>query len=557
MSISPPTPEMMLGKMKLEGTMYRGAEPTLAGELTPELLAGAVARLPVGAYVPRDRQRPPPAPVLDADAFTGIKDGAYCERDGEVCIRNGNTFEPTILSGSAATRVRGQMAIRDALREVFTTQLDDMPDAQITAARSELNRQYDSYTGRYGPLSARENVRAFSGDPDQPLLLSLENYNSETKTATKTAIFEKRTLQRNKTAEHVETAAEALAISLNETGEIDWPTMRRLTGRSEKRMQRELDAMIYRNPEGQWETADRYLSGDVRAKLKTAEAATVLDPAYSRNVEALKAVQPADLLPGDISARLGSSWIPASDVKRFLVETLTVPSSSIKVGHSGAIASWQITAEWEAKSSVSNTTTYGTPRVTAIDLVDDALNGRTPTVYDKLDDDTRVVNQQETLAAREAQQKLKEKFSEWVWQDDERSDRLSRHYNDTFNNIRLRTYDGSHLTLPGLNRSALRNNDLDPHQKNGVWRILQNDNTALGHVVGGGKTLAITVACMELKRLGLSTKPIIPVPGHLVDQWGAAFLQAYPQANIFVAGRGTLRQRQPAEGYGPDRLRQL
>jgi N12 class adenine-specific DNA methylase len=217
-------------------------------------------------------------------------------------------------------------------------------------------------------------------------------------------------------------------------------------------------------------------------------------------------------MPGDISARLGSSWIPASDVKRLLVETLNVQGSYLSVTHSAAIAAWAVTAEWEAKSSVSNTTTYGTSRATAIDLVDDALNGRVPTIYDLMPDDTRVVNQQETIAAREAQQKLKDKFSEWVWEDEDRAQRLSRHYNDTFNNIRLRTYDGSHQTFPGMNRTILREGDLDRHQKDGVWRIVQNDNTLLAHCVGSGKSHLMTTACMELKRLGLAEKPMIVVP---------------------------------------------
>ena len=253
--------------------------------------------------------------------------------------------------------------------------------------------------------------------------------------------------------------------------------MEALTGHTPKQLQRELDALVYRNPEGEWETADRYLSGNVRAKLKTAEAAAAIDPSYRRNVEALTAVQPADLLPGDISARLGSSWIPASDIHDFIAETLDVPARAVSVSHSGAIATWALTLDSYAKSSVSNTTTHGTPRALASDLIEDALNGRTPTIYDQIDKDTRVVNQQETLAAREAQQKLKDRFSEWIWQDEERAARLARYYNDTFNNLRLRTYDGSHLTFPGMNRSMLRRNDLDKHQKDAVWRILQNDNT--------------------------------------------------------------------------------
>ena len=448
-------PEMMLGKMKLEGTMYRGAEPTLDGQLTPELLGNAVNALPKRAYVPRDEARGPPPPVLDADAFTGIKDGAYAVSNGAIVIRNGNSFEQTSLSVTAAARVKGMMAVRDAVRLVFRTQLEDAPEERIIEARKLLNSIYDSFVARHGALSSRDNIRAFSSDPDQPLLLSLEIYDADTRHAQKTAIFARRTLERHKPAEHVETAAEALAISLNETGRIHWPLMEKLTGHSPRHLQRELDSLVYRNPEAEWETADRYLSGDVRAKLKTAEAAAALNPSYRRNVEALKEVQPVDLLPGDISARLGSSWIPAGDVKRFVSELLDTPERTITVSHSGAIATWALTLDSTAKSNVSNTTAWGTPRAIASDLIDDALNGRTPTIYDQIDKDTRVVNQQETIAAREAQQKIKDRFSEWIWQDEERAQRLARLYNDRFNNIRLRTYDGSHLTFPGLNRSLI------------------------------------------------------------------------------------------------------
>ena len=530
-------PEMMLGSMKLEGTMYRGAEPTLEGRLTPELLKRAVESLPEGAYIPKDEQRGPPPQVLDAEEFTGIKDGAYADRGGKLFIRNGNTFDTTSVSSSAEARIRGMMAIRDAVRNVFQTQLDDAPEQAIVAERQDLNRRYDSFVRRFGPISTKENIRAFAGDPDQPLLLSLENYDAEHQRATKTAIFERRTLEKYRPKTHVDTAAEALAISLNETGGIDWKRMASLTGHGPKQMQQELDAMVYRNPEGEWETADRYLSGNVRAKIKTAEAAAAIDPSYQRNADALKAVQPADLLPGDISARLGSSWIPASDVRDFIAETLDAPKSFVNVSHSGAIATWALTLDSTAKSSVANTTTYGTPRALASELIEDALNGRTPTIYDQIDKDTRVVNQQETLAAREAQQKLKAAFSEWVWKDEDRAQRLARYYNDTFNNLRLRTYDGSHLTFPAMNRSMLRNNDLDKHQKDAVWRILQNDNTLLAHVVGAGKTAVMTAAAMELKRLGLAYKPMIVVPNHLVEQWGAAFLALYPGAHIFVAGK--------------------
>jgi N12 class adenine-specific DNA methylase len=530
-------PEMMLGTMKLEGTMYRGAEPTCEGKLTPELLRTAVESLPEGAYIPRDEARGPPPALLDANALTGIKDGAYAERGGTIVIRNGNSFESTGISGSAAARIRGMMAVRDAVRLVFRTQLEDAPEERITEARKLLNNIYDSFVARYGALSSRDNRRAFSSDPDQPLLLSLEIYDADTKRAQRTAIFERRTLGRHKPAEHVETAAEALAISLNEVGRIHWPRMEKLTGHSSKQLQRELDGLVYRNPEGEWETADRYLSGDVRAKLKTAEAAAPLDPSYHRNVEALKEVQPVDLLPGDISARLGSSWIPTRDVKTFVAELLDISEGTITVSHSGAIATWALTLDSYAKSNVSNTTAWGTPRAIASDLIDDALNGRTPTIYDQIDKDTRVLNQQETIAAREAQQKIRDRFGEWIWQDEERAARLARLYNDMFNNIRLRTYDGSHLTFPGMDSSLLRRNDLDKHQKDAVWRALQSDNTLLAHCVGAGKTAVMAAAAMEMKRLGLAAKPMVVVPNHLVEQWGAAFLALYPHAHIFVAGK--------------------
>jgi hypothetical protein len=550
-------PEMMLGEMKLDGTMYRAAEPTLEGRLTPELLKQAVEALPEGAYIPRDAARGPPPAVLDAHAFTGIKDGAYAERDGAIVIRNGSRFEPANLTVSAAARIKGMMTVRDAVRLVFRTQLEDAPEDRIIEARKLLNDIYDSFVARYGALSSRDNLRAFASDPDQPLLLSLEIYDPDTRRAQKAAIFERRTLQSHRTAEHVETAAEALAISLNETGRIHWPLMERITGYSSRQLQRELDSLVYRNPESEWETADRYLSGDVREKLKTAEAAAALDPAYRRNVEALKEVQPADLLRGDISARLGSSWIPTSDVKTFVAELLDTPERSITVSHSGAIATWALTLDGTAKASVSNTTAWGTARVLASDLIDDSLNGRTPTIYDQIDKDTRVVNQQETIAAREAQQKIKDRFSEWIWQDEDRAHRLARLYNDTFNNIRLRTYDGSHLTFPGMNSSILRRNDLDKHQKDAVWRALQSDNTLLGALRGRGKDGGdgdgrhgneTPWACGQAHdRRSQSSRRTM----------GRGLSRALPSGPYLRCRQGGLCRGQPAEGHVAHRHRHL
>jgi N12 class adenine-specific DNA methylase len=532
-------PDMMLGGMKLEGTMYRGQEPTLAGNLSPAILAQAVTKLPEGAYIARDEGRGPPPHVAAQPAGTnGVKEGGFAERDGALFVRSGTSFEPANLGASVAARVRGMLAVRDAVRLVFSTQLQDKSEQDIVEARQLLGRMYGAFVRNYGPLSSRENIRAFAGDPDLPLLLSLENYDAETKRATKTAIFERRTLERYRPVEHAETASEALAVSLNETGEINWPRMAALTGHSAGHMQRELSTLVYRNPEGGlWETADRYLSGDVREKLATATAAASLDTSFARNVDALKAVQPGDILPGDISARLGSSWIPASDIKSFIVQLLDVPERAVSVSHSGAIATWTVTLDSYAKSSVSNTTTHGTARFSASGLIEDALNGRVPTAYDELPDKTRVINQRETIAAREKQQQLKDKFSEWVWKDEHRAARLARDYNDKFNNLRLRTFDGSHLTFPGMAREHLREADLDKHQKDAVWRILQTGNTLLAHVVGAGKTFEMVAAAMELRRMGLAKKPMIVVPNHLVEQWGAAFLQLYPQADIFVAGK--------------------
>ncbi len=536
-------PEMMLGEMRLEGSQYRDREPTLAGELSPELLKQAISKLPQGIWASRntgpDRARPPPESggLAETDG-PDVKDGAYAIRDGLLKIRRGAVFETAKVPGAVAWRIRGMLAVRDAIRVVFRTQLDEAAPERIAEARALLNDLYDSFVGNCGPLSSRENVRAFAGDPDQPLLLSLEVYDPETKRARKTAIFERRTLERYKPVAHVETAAEALAVSLNETGEVHWPRMEQVTGRTARQLQRELGSLVYCNPEGgQWETADRYLSGDVRRKLAAATASAALDPAYTRNIEALTAVQPADLEPGDIEARLGSSWIPASDIRDFMAALLDAAPRNVRVAHAPAIATWTVEIDGGEKFSVANTTTHGTARFRASELVEQALNGRVPTAYDEREDGSRVINQQETVAAREKQQQLKDRFREWVWEDDARAARLARDYNDRFNNLRLRSFDGSHLQLPGMNREYLRDGDLSRHQKDAVWRIVQSGSTLLAHVVGAGKTWTMAASAMEMRRLGLAKKPMFVVPNHLVEQWGAEFLKLYPQARLFIAGR--------------------
>ena len=373
-------------------------------------------------------------------------------------------------------------------------------------------------------------------------MLSLEDYDPETKRASKTKVFHERTIEGYKPVEHVDTAAEALVVSVNETGRVDWSRMALLTGKSVPALQAELSGLVFRNPEGNtWETADAYLSGNVRQKLHAAEAAAACSSAFAPNVDALRAVQPQDLEPGDIDGRLGSPWIRASDIRSFVCELLSAEEKDVTVSHAESIASWTVELGYTAKYAAANTTTYGMARFTASTLIEQALNNRTPTAYDEVtgpDGEKRlVVNQNETLAARERQQELKDKFQKWIWQDLARAQRLARDYNERFNCLRLRTYDGSHLTFPGMSRSHLRGADLAPHQKNAVWRTLQSDSALIGHVVGAGKTFTLVAAAMELKRLGLAKKTMVVVPNHLVERWAAEFLKLYPQANLFVAGR--------------------
>ena len=531
-------PEMMLGRMGIESGQYADA-PALIGALRPGDLERVTSLLPAKVYRSRESQGPLIGPDSDQVPAAGtVKEGGLAERDGQIVVCRRGVLEPLAVPASVTARIRGMLQVRDAVRDVFRTQLADSAEQTIAEARRHLNHTYDSFVSRFGPLSAKENVKAFAGDPDQPLLLSLEEFDPETKRATKTAVFERRTLERYRPVERVETASEALLVSLNETGEINWARMEALTGRSPSELQKELGALAYRNPESdEWETADRYLSGNVRVKLLGARDAAQTDSAYRRNVEALEAVQPKDLEPSEIEGRLGSSWIPAPDIRNFVAELLDVPRTTVRIGHAPAIATWTVELDYSAKHVVNNTTTHGTARFRGSELIEQALNGRTPTAYDEHEDGSRTVNQPETIAAREKQQQLKDRFRDWVWEDRERAERLAKEYNFRFNNLRLRDFDGTHLSLPGMVRTSLRDGDLAPHQKDAVWRILQGGSPLLAHVIGAGKTWTMTAAAMELRRLGLAKKPMFVVPNHLVDQWGAEFLKLYPQAKLFVAGK--------------------
>ena len=530
-------PHMMLGEMSLAGRMYARNEPTLEsnGKDIKVALAEAIKRLPENIYAALDQplaittQQTIPAP-------SHIKPNAYTLHDDEIAIRHDDKLVPLPhLPIQTKLRIRGMIRVRDAVRECLRTQLEDAPEDDIQLARAILNQTYDRFIARFGPLSDRVNANAFDGDPDLPLLFSLENYDSEKKKATKTAIFKERTIQKQKPVTSVNSPKEALLVSLNDKGRVDLKHMEGLLGRLTDEFMPELKGVLFLNPQSQaWETEDQYLSGDVREKLKTAEAAAIPDPRFAENVEALKSVQPPDLSAMDIDARLGACWIPVKDFEAFAQELLG--TDDINVYFTPQLGTWTIQGGYKAKQCVANTTEWGTSRATALELIEDALNVRTPTIYDTIHEGSKkkqVVNANETEGARDKQRKIKDRFREWVWQNDERRQRLVKKYNEEFNAVRLRAFNGDHLTLPG----ASGNIRLQRQQKNGIWRILQTPNTLLAHVVGAGKTYTMVASAMELKRLGLARKPLLTVPNHMLGQFSSEFLTLYPSANILAASK--------------------
>ncbi|MDE3098772.1 MAG: DEAD/DEAH box helicase [Verrucomicrobiota bacterium] len=529
-------PDMMLGKMRLTGRMYRDNEPTLEpdGRDLGEALLEAVQKLPQNIYqlqiqAVAGQKFDPGIPAPDF-----IKPNAYCvHEDGRVCINEDGVLRPLDdLPAETRSRIRRMIEVRDAVRVCLRSQLDGSGEDQVVEAREKLNFAYDRFVARFGPINARVNQNAFDGDPDLPLLLSLEHYDEETSVAAKAAVFRERTIHHKRPVESAESPKEALLVSLNEKGRVDLEHMAGLLSRPVEEFLPDLRGMIFLNPQTQqWETDDQYLSGNVREKLVVADAASVTDPRFRDNVEALKSVQPEDLPATEIDVRLGASWLPPEDVKQFVHELLGV-SSGVEVDHIHLLGSWHVTGDWEVKRQTANTTDWGTNRYTGLELVEETLNLKTPTVYDYVDKKP-VVNAEATEAAREKQERIKERFKEWVWLDDARRERLCRLYNDTFNHSRLRTFNGEHLTLPGASGVI----DLHGHQKAGVWRTLQTPNTLLGHVVGAGKTYTMVASAMELKRLGLARKPLFTVPNHMLGQFSSELLTLYPGANILVAGK--------------------
>ena len=440
------------------------------------------------------------------------------------------------LNATQRARVTGLCAIRDHARALLDAQLADEGDGRLGHLRAMLNGTYERFVSRYGCLSTRANALAFRRDPDYPLLLSLEHYDEESDTARKAALFTRRTLTRVVEPSTAGEPAEALAASIQWRGRVDPAYMAELLGAPEAAVLEALAGagQVFLDPaDGTWKTADDYLSGNVKAKLKQA---VLSGSSYQHNIDALEQVQPEDLPPAAIEPRLGAVWIPALDVEAFIQQVLEL--KDCQVGYSAEAGAWSVKyGEWEARQNVKVTQEFGTSRMNAIELVQCALNVQVPTVRDRDPlTDKYFVNPDETLAAREKLGLIKERFAGWAFEDSERREKLCRIYNDLFNATRPRRFDGSHLKLPGFSRCFV----LHPHQLDSVWRIVQSGNTGLFHVVGAGKTAVCVIASMELRRLGFVNKPCHVVPNHMLAQYTAEFVRLYPNASVLMAGKEDL-----------------
>lgn len=536
-------PDMLIGRMGQKSNGYGLANAAIFDGDVKTALHDRVARLPEGIYVPREVRVAGSSTKGQRDVRVAapefVKPGAYCRTtDGRLAVSEGQELLVIdgLVSATVAKRIVGLMAIRDAARRLLHVQHVTADDSRLGSYRLGLNMAYDSFVDRHGHLHAKANKLAFKGDPDLPLLLSLENFDQESGTAEKADIFYRRTVGVVRKVDRCASAEEALLVSLHERGRIDVPLMESLLERESVLFLPDMAdrGLIFLNPESsQWETADAYLSGNVRSKLEMAEAA---GDEYARNAEALKAVIPADLGPGEIDARIGSTWIPSRDYAAFLDQLLECDGCT--VDFSAEAGAWNIDVPWQGERSVASTQTYGTGRISAGELFVVTLNQMVPTIRDRDPvTDRYFVNTEETIAAREKQQALKEAFRSWVFADPERCERLVRMYNDQFNAVRLREFDGSRLSLPGFSEVY----NLHRHQKDAIWRIVSGGvNTLLAHVVGAGKTLTMICGGMELRRLGMASKPCYVVPNHMLEQFAAEFLRAYPGANILMASKDDL-----------------
>ena len=550
-------PEMILGTMKEISGPYGVETACIENEgVSLEIqLRDAIANITghIPERMPEERAEIQygTEPVTDMPDREANRIYSYVVSEaGDIYYKNESGLEQQRVTKTTKSRITGMAAIRDCVRELIRLQVEETENTEtkIQAEQRKLNTLYDSYTEEWGLLNSIANKRAFSEDSSYPLLCSLERLDEDGNLAGKADMFSKRTIRQKESITHVNTANEALAVSMTEHGKVDLSFMSGLCGKPGEKITEELAGVIYRNPVTQeWETADSYLSGNVREKLRIAENFLESTPEYKRNVEALKNVQPKRLEASEIEVRLGSMWIPLEVYEQFMIETFQPPkhiaaNHTIKIQYSSYTGEWNIQGK-NIDGSILATNTYGTKRANAYRLLENSLNLKNIQIFDTYTDsegkEHRELNKKETILAGQKQDMIKEKFKDWIFKDRERREMLVTIYNERFNSIRPRQYDGSHLEFPGMNPEIT----LKPHQKNAVAHQLYDDNTLLAHCVGAGKTFEMAAAAMEAKRIGITHKSLFVVPNHLTEQWGAEFLTLYPAANILVA---TKKDFQPA-----------
>ena len=537
-------PEMVLGEIKMESTRFGTFEPVCKARKDiplSELLSNVVQR--INGEIPEldngvdeisDEQE------LSVPADLNVRNFSFTLVDGKVYFRENDRMQPASVSITAENRIKGLIQIRDCVRKLIEYQTEDYPEEMICTEQENLNRLYDVYTAKYGLINSRGNYLAFASDESYFLLCSLEVLDDEGNFKRKADMFTKRTIKPHREVTSVETASEALALSIGEKARVDLPYMEQLIGKTQAELVQDLQGVIFKVPNCEpvsYVAADEYLSGNVRNKLTVAELAAKNDPELAVNVDALKKVIPKDLSAAEISVRLGATWIPQEDIQRFVMELLT-PSSyaagRLKVRYTPINGDWFIENKSSDMGNVKADSTYGTKRASAYRIIEDTLNLRDTRIFDYVYDEhgnkKAVFNAKETTAAQAKQEVIKQAFQDWIWKDPERRNRLVRYYNDTFNSVRPREYDGSHITFGGISPEIT----LRPHQVNAIAHILYGGNTLLAHKVGAGKTFEMVAAAQESKRLGLCQKSMFVVPNHLVGQWASEYLRLYPSANILV-----------------------
>ena len=550
-------PEMILGELTTESTQYGREELTVApieGAVLADQLAEAVQHIE-GQYVEVEVETPD---VADAEverktlpADPDVKNFSYAVVDGEVYYRENSIMTQVELSDNAKARVTGMVELRQIVNQLIQEQLDDYPDEDIKATQAKLNTAYDAFTAKYGLLNDRKNGRLFEDDSSYYLLCSLENLDENKQLKSKADMFTKRTIRPERTVTSVDTSSEALAVSIGEHGRVDLPYMAELLGSpgDYERITTELQGVIFKDPsadadepESGWQTADEYLSGNVRNKLRMAQLAAESHPEFKINVEALTKAQPKDLEASEIDIRLGATWLNPAIVQQFMMETFQPPyriryNNLIQVRYSPFTSEWRIGNKSAAGMyDIMSTETYGTHRANAYKILEDTLNLRDCRIYDTIEEDgkeRRVLNQKETMLAQQKQQAIKDTFAGWVWQDPQRRNLLVKQYNELFNSTRPREYDGSHIHFVGMNPEI----NLREHQRNAVAHVLYGGNTLLAHEVGAGKSFEMAASAMESKRLGLCQKSLFVVPNHLTEQWASEFLRLYPNAKLLVTSK--------------------